>query len=439
MRLFELSYFVFGMINLYIVLVLPIFDFINTKKKVFALISIIILSSIFFFCFPSISNYLILLYIFVLVFFLSNKKLIAVCLSLFNYLLSIVLNYLTLLILEHYFGITELQTITVYYVPYYLFLTALYVLSSFLVRSAYNSLIGNYLETNTLSNIILLLYLATCALLFIFNYNYEASLGFTQDIVRVNTILFLVFFLVTTAYIILMMVILRRDAKIQARNAQYESLQQYTEQVENLYLDMRGFKHDYINILSTMQIYMEQEDWENLRTYYENEILPTRNMFQNSSQEIGQLSNLQIPELKSILYNKLVKSLELGLHVHLEIRQPITRIDMKPVDLTRIIGIYLDNAIDALLEIDSESDLPRNLSVACFEHEDATVIIIENTCKDFTLNLHKLGTLSYSTKGKNRGMGLHLATKTLRSYRNVLKETKYKDHVFTQILKIYYT
>lgn len=435
MTFFEFCYLAFGVLDLYIVLVCPIFDFLSNKKKIVTAIILVITSTLFRCFFPELSTYIVLIIIFSLIFFFTGKKLIAVCLSLFNYLLSIVLNYFTLFVMERLFKITESETITDYFIPYYMFLTVLFIISSYAIRIIYSSAIDKHLILPKSTSALLLIYLTICAILFIYNYSYEAALGFPQEVVRVNTILFLIFFLFTSIFIVIMMYILRRDAKLQAQNVQYESLQRYTEQVEELYQNIRGFKHDYINILSTMQLYMEQEDWVNLKTYFNTEILPTGATFQDSSQTLGQLSNLQIPELKSILYNKLVKAIELGLKVQLEIRKPITKIAIKNVDIVRVIGIYLDNAIEALLELDSEC--PRQLSVALIDMKDSVVIIIQNNCKELSLNLHKLGTLSYTTKGKNRGMGLYLAAKTLRSYRNIQKETTYENNTFTQTLKIF--
>lgn len=435
MTFFEFCYLAFGVLDLYIVLVCPIFDFLSNKKKIVTAIILVITSTLSRCFFPELSTYIVLILIFSLIFFFTGKKLIAVCLSLFNYLLSIVLNYFTLFVMERLFKITESETITDYFIPYYIFLTILFIISSYAIRIIYSSAIDKHLILPKSTSALLIIYLAICAILFIYNYSYEAALGFPQEVVRVNTILFLIFFLFTSIFIVIMMYILRRDAKLQAQNVQYESLQRYTEQVEELYQNIRGFKHDYINILSTMQLYMEHEDWVNLKTYFNTEILPTGATFQDSSQTLGQLSNLQIPELKSILYNKLVKAIELGLKVQLEIRKPITKIAIKNVDIARVIGIYLDNAIEALLELDSEC--PRQLSVALIDMKDSVVIIIQNNCKELPLNLHKLGTLSYTTKGKNRGMGLYLAAKTLRSYKNIQKETTYENNTFTQTLKIF--
>lgn len=436
MPLFEFCYAAFGIIDLYIVLAGPVFDIISKKNRILFFLFIAIATFTVNCIWPAATTYIVLLFSFVLVYFFTKRKLLFICLVLFNYLFSIVINYITLSTMERILGITEVETITEYYLFYYLFLTILFLISSYGVRQIYNHFIKNSIQLPTVTGVFALIYLAICALLFIYNYTYEEMLGFPQKVMRVNTSLFTVFFLITGIFIALLMYFLRRDARLQAQNIQYESLQNYTAQIEELYQSIRGFKHDYINILTTMHFYIESEDWDTLKSYYETEILPTSNSFQDSTQVLGQLSNLQVPELKSLLYNKFVKALELGIDVELEIRKPIEEVSAKNVDIARVMGIYLDNAIEALSEPELEADR-KNLNVAIIGEEDAVTFIIQNGCRDFTLNLHKLGNLSYSTKGKNRGMGLHLAAQTLHHYKNIQKETSYENHIFTQILKIF--
>lgn len=436
MPLFEFCYAAFGIIDLYIVLAGPVFDIISKKNKILFFLFITIATFTLNSIWPVGTIYIVLLFSFVLIYFFAKRKIIFICLALFNYLFSIVINYITLSIMEHFLGITELEMITEYYLVYYLFLTILFLISSYSIRQIYNHFIKNSIQLPTVTGVFSLIYLAICALLFIYNYTYEEMLGFPQKVMRVNTSLFIVFFLITGAFMAILMYFLKRDARLQAQNIQYESLQNYTAQIEELYQSIRGFKHDYINILTTMHFYIENEDWDTLKTYYETEILPTSNSFRDSTQALGQLSNLQIPELKSLLYNKFVMALELGIDVQLEIRKPIEEVSAKNVDIARVMGIYLDNAIEALSEQELASDR-KNLDVAIIGEEDAVTFIIRNNCREFSLNLHKLGNLSYSTKGKNRGMGLHLAAQTLHHYKNIQKETTYEDHIFTQILKIF--
>lgn len=235
---------------------------------------------------------------------------------------------------------------------------------------------------------------------------------------------------------ILFIYIVKLHAKLHNQNIQYENLQNYTTEIEQLYLNIRGFKHDYVNMLATMQQYMEENNWDALTIYYQQEILPTRDLIQDDSLILGQLCNLKIPELKSIYYNKYITALEQGIQVELEVPNPVTQINAKYIDLARIISIYLDNAIEALQAETSRSE-SQILNSAIIDSPEAVTFIIENHCEEFSLNINELGAANYSTKGQDRGMGLHIASQIMGNYKNIQSTTNYENNMFTQILKIY--
>lgn len=451
MTLFEFCFFAFGALDFFIVMVGPVTELLSGKRQIFLLIYLFAATFITQALLPSYFTYLVLASTLAFIYFFTGKKLIALCMSLFHYLLSIVLSYLSLSLFHWVTGVTEAEMVTAYFIPYYIFLTVLFIFSAFCIRQLYNRFIGNAVRLSAHTGLLLLFYLTLCTLLFVYDYTYEESQGFPQHYVTVNTILFLTFFLITAVFIVLLMRILKKDARLQTQVAQYDSLQQYTTQVEELYQGIRGFKHDYINILTTMQLYIDQQDWEHLKDYYYSEILPSGQSFQDSSQTLGALSNLHIPELKSLLYNKLIKAMEKNIPVHLEIRTPIEHMSAKYVDIARVMGIYLDNAIEALSEqspsaattdfsgTDSVATTDSSdLSIAMTSDDTAVMIIIRNRCPAFSLDIRKLGTISYSTKGTNRGLGLHIASETLQTYKNIQHDTTYDDGYFTQILKIYH-
>ena len=451
MTFFEFCYFAFGALDFFIVMVGPVTELLSGKRQIFLLIYLFAATFITQALLPSCFTYLVLASTLAFIYFFTGKKLIALCMSLFHYLLSIVLSYLSLSLFHWITGVTEAEMVTAYFIPYYIFLTVLFIFSAFCIRHLYNRFIGNAVHLSAHTGLLLLFYLTLCTLLFVYNYTYEESQGFPQHYVTVNTILFLIFFLITAIFIVLLMRILKKDARLQTQVAQYDSLQQYTAQVEELYQGIRGFKHDYINILTTMQLYIDQQDWEHLRDYYYSEILPSGQSFQDSSQTLGALSNLHIPELKSLLYNKLIKAMEKNIPVHLEIRTPIEHMSAKYVDIARVMGIYLDNAIEALTEQSPSAATTdfsdtgsvatadfSGLSIAMTSDDTAVMIVIRNRCPAFSLDIRKLGTISYSTKGTNRGLGLHIASETLQSYKNIQHDTTYDDGYFTQILKIYH-
>lgn len=123
MTIFELSYYIFGLIDLYIALIVPLFRIPSRKNMIILnlLYWLTIPACIFFF--PGLSPYLALALCFIYIFILTGRNILAVCLSLFSYLLSIVLNYGLLALLHLTHGISEAEAATTYYVPYYIFLT----------------------------------------------------------------------------------------------------------------------------------------------------------------------------------------------------------------------------------------------------------------------------------------------------------------------------
>lgn len=112
---------------------------------------------------------------------------------------------------------------------------------------------------------------------------------------------------------------------------------------------MRSFKHEYINLLSTLSGYIENDDMAQLKDYFYSEILPISQAFSESDTRLGSLSHIGILEFKSLLSSKLIYAMESGINVELEITDPIRELPMKSVDLVRVMGIFLDNAIDAAL------------------------------------------------------------------------------------------
>lgn len=54
----------------------------------------------------------------------------------------------------------------------------------------------------------------------------------------------------------------------------YNKLQEYANQIESMYSSLRSFKHDYSNIMLSMSGYIESNDMEGLREYFNKEILP---------------------------------------------------------------------------------------------------------------------------------------------------------------------
>lgn len=53
---------------------------------------------------------------------------------------------------------------------------------------------------------------------------------------------------------------------------QYNSLKEYTSQIEAMYKSVRAFKHDYVNILTSISGYLEAKDYDKLEVYFNDSV-----------------------------------------------------------------------------------------------------------------------------------------------------------------------
>lgn len=68
------------------------------------------------------------------------------------------------------------------------------------------------------------------------------------------------------------------------------------------------------------------------------------------------------------------------------------------------------------------------------QDRDAQQIQIENNCEDRKIDLQTIYTKGYSSKGKDRGIGLYNVHQLLEENKYIRLETSYESGVFIQTL-----
>lgn len=221
--------------------------------------------------------------------------------------------------------------------------------------------------------------------------------------------------------------------KIQAEAKQkaWQDLQDYTRNLEVMYNGMRSFKHDYINILLSMSGYIEEGDTDALKDFFHNKILPTKNLIAQGDYKLNQLGNVGVLEIKSLLSAKMIYAHESGIDVTIDIPDRVDSFPIDAIDLVRLLGIFLDNAIEAALE----TEQPK-VGLNILQNETGVSIIISNRFQDAGLALHQLKQRDFSTKPGHQGIGLTNAQKMISSYDNVLLETTMQGDCFVQHMEL---
>ena len=217
----------------------------------------------------------------------------------------------------------------------------------------------------------------------------------------------------------------------EAKQKALRDLQDYTSNLEVMYNGLRSFKHDYINILLSISGYIENGDVDELKNYFDNKIFPTKNLIDQGDYKLNQLGNIRVLEIKSLLCAKMIYAHESGIDVTIDIPDRVESFLIDTVDLARILGIFLDNAIEAALE----TELPQ-MGLNIIQNEAGVSIIISNRFRDDGTSLHMLKQKGFSTKTGHQGIGLSNAHKIISSYDNVLLETTMQCGCFTQHMEL---
>lgn len=215
------------------------------------------------------------------------------------------------------------------------------------------------------------------------------------------------------------------------KDIEIKQLKNFSIFMESNFDEMKKFQHDYKNILLSMEGYLVDNDIDGLKKYYYTTIAKTSKNFDERLLGFASISKLEIPELKGILIEKMIFSLNTGTKVNIEIPEKVNHINMPILDLVRIAGILLDNAVEATSEVNNAI-----LKIAILKINNYTYFIIYNTISDAIPPLYKLMETGFSTKGKNRGFGLSNIKEIIYHYPQVDIETKIESDSFTQILKV---
>ncbi|MHC9532743.1 sensor histidine kinase [Dellaglioa sp. L3N] len=255
--------------------------------------------------------------------------------------------------------------------------------------------------------------------------------GSSSSLVMINTLYLSIYFLLFIVSLLFLIAAFRKRVEMKEKEVELNSMKSYTDQLEKNYTDMRRFRHDYINILSSMSEYIVNRDIDSLENYFNNNIMRVSQEIKINDFKLRDLSNIKIPELKSLISSKVLTAQEQELDITFECTNAIYHVNMDSVSLCRCVGILLDNAIEAATE---SSNTEVRVGIIVFEQ--SVSFIVWNTFRDEGHKLFKYFEKGFSTKGNNRGLGLSNLKEILKNERNVQLDTHIERGQFKQEIKI---
>ena len=221
-------------------------------------------------------------------------------------------------------------------------------------------------------------------------------------------------------------------SKLEKASTNLEEAQLYNKTLEILQDNTRAFRHDFANILQGMVGYMDNNDMEGLKKYYSQLVddIQTSNNLTTLSPKV-----VNNPAIYNVLATKYHKADSLGIKIHLEAFLDMNDLHMKIYEFTRVLGILMDNAIEASSECENKI---INVTFRNDNRKHMQLLIIENTYNNKEIDTDKIFEKGYSTKEGNTGLGLWEIRQILKKNNNLNLFTTKNDTMFTQQFEIYY-
>lgn len=235
------------------------------------------------------------------------------------------------------------------------------------------------------------------------------------------------------AYFIVSIYSILNASKLAVTTRDLENANSTIHSLTILHDQVRSFKHDFDNMVNSIGGYVVNEDMDGLKKYY-NQLLEechkTNNLYALSPTVINHPAIYHM--LATKYYEADQKNVQINLNVFLDLNEIENR--MKIYDFTRILGILLDNAIDAAVECEKKI---INVTFRKEISNSMIVVIIQNTYKNKEVDTETIYQKGVSSKENHSGLGLWKVRQILMHNNNLNLFTTKNEEFFTQQFEIY--
>ena len=311
-----------------------------------------------------------------------------------------------------------------------LFLSLLFLITK-RINIILNSVVKNIIPSEKYKYILYFCALCTLTTYYIF-LMYSIFKG-SSYIRLLSVITGLIFILLCTYITVSVLKNIKLETNNKIESAKLEQQKKYILALEKNNNEIKKFKHDFNNIILGLDGYINNDDFnkEKLKKYFNSTIMNFNNNIELNDIVIAKLNSIKVSSLKSLITNKVLIAQNNNINVDINIQGEITNFYTDEMQLSRILGILLDNAIEASLELADDKKIEMNI----IQIDKTTDIQISNTFNNTGIPITDFNKEGFSTKGTNRGLGLSSAHEIANKL-NMLLNTEIDGNTFIQNLSI---
>ena len=201
---------------------------------------------------------------------------------------------------------------------------------------------------------------------------------------------------------------------------QRELIETHYREVENMYRQIRGWRHDYRNHIQMMKVLAASGDMDALKVY-----LDELDTDLNTVDTVVKTGN---PMADAILNSKISLARSRNIPTRVDAHIPV-KLKMSELDLCCIIGNLFDNAMEASLALPEEKRMIR-----VYMDMKGTQLYISFTNFTAAKKLSKVGKGFKTSKGEGHGFGLVRIDDIVSRYDGYLSRNSEDGAFTTEIL-----
>lgn len=235
--------------------------------------------------------------------------------------------------------------------------------------------------------------------------------------------------LIQIVYIRLLVKSIYLKEDVQLKEKDWKIVTLYNKELEKNMQGLKDVRHDIKNVFFTMGGFVEQSGNEEMKSFYNENIVPFVQQELLKGDLHVKLNHIRDESMKAFLFYKIMQGIEQNVKMNLEIylEEEMGK-SMSQTDITRILGILIDNAIE------EAKKCKGMVSIQIKESKKELGFFIRNSVREET---RLRGVVAGTTdKGLGRGNGLLIVDKIIHKYKNLILNSYFQQSEFVQYLRI---